>query len=857
MVGGLPDSPAVSVAHALDIRFLGGFQVRVGGEHVEALRSGRARSLLAFLVLNADVVHQRQGLAFEFWPGSSEGQARTNLRNVLHTLRRAHPSLAASLRATSTTLQWRSSGPVSVDVERFLVAAGVARSGDPDDVDRLIAHCRAAVGLYGGELLAGDHEEWLLPMRDALRDRYRGVLRLMATALIDSGRPGDATAVARELVRSDPIDESAHRLRIEAHHRAADRAGAVRAYHECAVTLEREVGVGPGQATAALYAAVLESDAGAMAELRPSPERSRARLVGRDEEWGRLVAAWHAAGHGPPAVVLVTGEPGIGKSRLVEDFRAWCGRSGAATGEARSYATEGDLGYGLAVSWLRSPDIASGVRRLPPAQRAELARLLPELGPPGPADGTDAPERRRRLFDAAAAALAGSGRPTLLVADDCQWSDQVSQELIHYLVRQPVESPLLVVLTARPDELDGTHPVTGLRDALTVVDRLTEVPLERLSPDATREIGDELAGAPLDDHQAAALFVETEGNPLFIVEALRAGWHQSGPAGLSPRLRAVIDARFHRLSDVAGAVLDAAAVVGRPCSGDLLARLCDLDDRSLARGIDELWRRGILAETGADAYEFSHGKLRDVAYEKASPATRRRHHEVVARHLAQEAAEGAEIPSSQVAVHFDAASRPDEAVVWFQRAAVEAQHVFAYGEAVRLLDRALALVPALASDVRHARELELLSTLPVSLAAVDGYATDRMLHAHSRAIDVAASLGVDLDPSFLRSMVMSALCRDEFAGAAASARELLALAGSRGDASLRMESHYLLGISAFWAADLEMARQHFETVVAGFDPSMRAVHHEVYGHDPQVVCLSRLANTLWFPGPGGRRPPGV
>ena len=142
-------------------------------------------------------------------------------------------------------------------------------------------------------------------------------------------------------------------------------------------------------------------------------------------------------------------------------------------------------------------------------------------------------------------------------------------------------------------------------------------------------------------------------------------------------------------------------------------------------------------------------------------------------------------------------------MAWFQRAALHAQQVFAYGEAVRLVDRALALVAALPADVRHARELELLSTLPVSLAAIDGYVSPRMRQAHRRAADVAASLGVDLQPSFVRSMVMSSLCRDEFDEAADAARQLLDHATVSGDSSLAAESHYLLGISAFWAARLE------------------------------------------------------
>jgi len=545
----------------------------------------------------------------------------------------------------------------------------------------------------------------------------------------------------------------------------------------------------------------------------------------------------------------MTGEPGIGKTRLVEELQTFCARAGVAVGEARSYATEGDLAYGVVSAWLRSPDIQAGLRRLPRDQRADLARLLPELGPPATVDGLDDAERRRRIFDAAVAAISSAARPTLLIADDAQSSDQVSQEFVHYLVRRRAERGLLVVLTARREELDAGHPLTVLRDSLALLERLTDLRLERLSREATGALGGQLSGSPLHERDVDALFAETEGNPLFVVETLRAGGFSGANAlALTPRLRAVIDARFHRLSGVAASVLGAAAVAGRQCSARLLARLCDLDDRSLARGLDELWQRGILRETGTDSYEFTHAKLRDAAYENLSPVIRRAHHASIAEALADLAGEDPELASSQVAVHFEAANRPDEAIAWFHRAALDAQQVAAYAEAVRLLEHALALVPSLPAAIRHGRELELLSSMPPALGGAEGYSTTRMHEAHRRAAEVAARLGVELEPAVVRSMVMSALCRDEFDNARAVAGQLLAHADAVGDASLAIESHYLLGISAFWAARLEDARRHFEIVVAEFDPSTRSRHHVVYGHDPQVVCFGRLANTLWFLG---------
>lgn len=264
----------------------------------------------------------------------------------------------------------------------------------------------------GGRPLGGRAAGWrslrvVLARREALRDLYRNVLRSLATALIDSGQAREATAVARELVRVDRLDEPAHRLRIEAHQAAGDRAGAVRAYHECVATLERELGVEPSPATVAAYAAVLESPGAPSAESRGSTTRARANLVGRDVEWQQLVAMWRGTEHGPPGVAVVTGEAGIGKTRLVEELRGFCIRADATVADARSYATKGDLAYGVVTAWLRSPDIQVALGRLPREQRGDLAWLLPESGSPVTIDGLDDAGRRRRIFDAAVAAIAG------------------------------------------------------------------------------------------------------------------------------------------------------------------------------------------------------------------------------------------------------------------------------------------------------------------------------------------------------------------------------------------------------------------------------------------------------------------
>lgn len=833
----------------VSIRLLGEFDVRVGDRSVEDLRSPRVRTLFAYLVLHPDSMHTRQAVAHSFWPDSTESQARTNLRNVVHHLRRVHPAIDGALDATATTLRWRPARPVDVDVDRFVTAADAALGTDPDDVERLLDRCRQAADLYAGDLMPEVHDDWVMPRRLQLQDRYRAVLRSLTTALIDSGRAAEALTVARDLVAADPMSESGHRLRIEAHRAAGDRAGAVRAYNDCVATLDRELGVEPDAVTVSLYASLLDSPLVRGSAVPLSTVPHRAELVGRHEEWRWWTACWNAALDGEPTVVLITGEAGVGKTRLAEEITARAEADGAVVGVARSYATEGDLGFAVVASWLRSPAIAASRRRLSAPTAGSLARVLPELGPAEGIGGADDAERRRRLFDAVVAALTAADRPVVLLADDAQWSDHASQEFIHYLVRQPLAVPVVVVLTVRREDLDIGHPLTALRNSLAVLDRVRELSLGRLGPGESAELGAQLVGEPLDHEAASILFAESEGNPLFIVETIRAGWEPgTGPATMTPRLRAVIDERLRRLSEVATRVVGAAAVVGRPCSAGLIGAVTDYDDATLAEGLDELWQRGIVCETGSDLYGFTHGKLRDVAYEGLTPAVRRRHHGTVADVLAEIVRYDSDLSSNEVAAHFQAANRPVEATAWLQRAALDAERVFAYADAVRLIDRALDLVPSLPSDIRHVRELELLSTLPVALGGTDGYGTRRMSEAHRRASDVAQTLGVDLDPAFIRSMVMAELCRDEFTSASQSASRLLDHASATGDASLYIESRYLLGIAAFWGADLHLARQHFEAVVDEFDSSSRQKHHDRFGHDPQVVCLSRLANTLWFLG---------
>jgi DNA-binding SARP family transcriptional activator len=833
----------------LRIRLFGALELRLGDAALPSLESGRSESLLAYLLLHREVPQARQHLAFLLWPDSTEAQARTNLRHLLHNLRRALPVLDQYLDVTPRTLQWRAGASCWLDVAAF--DAALARA-EQERGDGVLAALQEAVGLYTGDLLAGCYDEWLLGERERLLGRYLAAVSRLAELLEVRGEPARAVGYAEQLLRHDPLREETYRLLMRLHDAAGDRARALRVYHACAATLERELGVEPSAATREAYEALLppREEVGGRAERAVGPA-----LVGRAAEWARLAALWRAAEHGRAQFVLVSGEPGIGKTRLVEEVRRWCAQRGALTAGARAYAAEGALAYGPVVAWLRAESLSGHVAGLDRPHLTELARLLPELltTVPGLARPESLPEgeQRQRLFDAIGRAILAVPGPLLLVADDLHWYDRETLHFLHYLLRVAPRARLLVAATARREELVPQHPLHNLLAGLRVLECSTEIELGRLTRGETAALAERLAGRPLAAAGADQLYGETEGSPLFVVEAMRAGWQpgQTGRSWLNPKVQAVIEARLAQLSVAARELVGVAAAIGREFTAEVLARASGADETAFVRSLDELWQRRLVREQGLDAYDFSHDLIREVAYLALSPARRRHCHLRVARALERIHANDAGPVSGQLAAHYDRAGAADHAVVWYGRAAEAAQQLHANVEAIRLLDHALGLLRALpATAERQAREVAILAALPAALAAVEGYQSSRLTEVQQRALELTRSLAIEPAPPLLFSLAIASLSRDDFATARRFAEQLRARGECDSDAVLLVEAEYMLGVTAFWQGEFHTARDHFASASAHYRPEHCRTHLLRYGQDPNVVCLIRHACALWFLG---------
>ena len=834
----------------MTIRLLGAVSVVADGVELGAFESARLRELAARLVLAADGL-DRSSLAFELWPDSTEPQARTNLRHLLHDLRRTLPDVARYVEIGPTRVRWRPDAPAHVDVLAFLAAC---------DAGELAA----AMDHYGGDLLPGSYTDTVLAERRRLADRAGDCLRQLAAAAVATGDDDAALGWGRRLLALDPLAEDTYRLLMETHARRGERAAALRLYHACVEMLAAELDVEPEAATRRIYAS-LQADTGpgtgpragtggsaAAAVTRPAPG-----LVGRAAgvvERGRRPGAPRR----PAArqLLVVSGEAGVGKTRLLDELARAVSGAGALVARARAYETGGRLPWGPVIDWLRSDAMAGPLAELAPAWRDELGRLVPELVEPGApaarqagdlfiggaADGLD----RRRLLDAVGRALTG-GAPLLLAVDDLQWCDEDTIDAVGFVVRTFPTAPVLVAATLRDDEVDTAHPAIRLADALARDGTLTRLGLGRLDADATAELASRLTGRALDRAAAERVFVATDGNPLFVVEAVRAGFDGLADAlPMTPTVQAVIRSRLSRLSPAAGDLAEVAAIVGRHVTLDELAAATGTDAQELIEPVDELWRHRILRERQG-AYDFSHDLIRQVAADSVSPARRRRLHRAIAQVLSAAHAEDPGPVSARLAGHFAAAGLVPDAIDALRRASAWSLEVYALDDAIASLRQALGLLESQAGGpARDALELDLRQELGVPLAARDGYGSLATQDVYERASALARRLGHPLTSPVRRGLGLAAIMKCRFDVSASQGAALLATAGD--DPIVVVEGHYLSGVSAFWLGDLATSRSHLEAAVRDYKPELGPDHRTRYAQDPLAVCLVRLGLTLWFSG---------
>jgi DNA-binding SARP family transcriptional activator len=815
---------------------LGAVSVSLDGEPLEGFASPRLQRLVAHLTVVPDVAVSRSQLAFALWPDSAEGQARTNLRKLLHELRQALPDADRYVDMSGQTIRWRLDAPADVDVVAFTQAI------EHDD------HA-AAARAYRGDLLPGCYDDWTLSERDRLHAQAIEALRRLATDATKSGDDLSALEYAQQLLRLDPLCEEAYRWSMHAHARRGDRAEALRAYHRCVEVLERELAVEPDPATRELYSAQLVGTGTPTADgPTPAPTAGTAPLVGRRTERARTQQIWRSAAAGRAHVLLVSGEPGIGKSRLVDELAREVAAEGNAVARTRAYEAGGRLPWGPVIDWLRSEALRPNVDRLDAVWLVELSRLLPEVRsnrPDLPAVPGIRDDRRFQLFDSIAQVVLAQPSPLLLVIDDLQWADADTLESIGFLIRRAPGMPLLIAATVRSEEIEPGGALETLTSALGRDEALTELALESLDTRATTELAAHLTGTALDQDAGEQFWKETEGNPLFVVEAARAGLAGGDEhAFLTPTVQAVIRARLAGLTHQAHELVEVAATIGRGFTVEALAAAARVQEDDLVDALDDLWRRRIIREQGS-GYDFTHDKLREVAHAGISPARRRRLHRIVAEVLTATHAADLGPVSADLAAHYEQAGLVTDAIEAYRRAAAHAMVVFSLDDAIASIHRALALLEQLPGGAdRDATELDLRIALGVPQVVREGYGALSSQESYERSRVLCRRLGRPVDPPILRGLGLASLVQCRFDRATGFGKELLEQGPA--DPIAAVEGHYLIGVSEFWRANLTESRRHLEAVLATYRSEHTAEHLDRYAQDPKAVCTVRLALTrLW------------
>ena len=709
----------------LRIRLLGELAVETPRGPIELSGSWRARSLLAWLALNPGS-HQRAEVAARFWPEVLDSSARASLRNAIWAIRRSLDSGASeALIATRERLEL--GGPeVWIDATAFR-----------DHLEH--GRFEAALELCRGELLTGFDEEWVYEYRDAHRELLSKLLEDIAAQGDARGDHASAIAYTRRRVSLDPLAEDAQRALIARLAAAGDRPGALLAYARLRDRLRRELGISPSQQTRELVLQIRDDVAAGepigSAEPRPAQsgaapasagwvpgsafplppglrQPAPAAFVGRTREMSTLRALWSRvrAGDGP-RIALLTGEAGIGKSRLARELAIESREQGAIVlhGSADEdllvpyqHFVEA-LRHYLAVAALDELQRRVGPRA---GELEPIAPGLPQHVAEQRPDRARPESRRYRLFDAVASLLAelSADAPILLVLDDLHWADQSSAALLRHTLESRPQMRLLVLATQRQTETAPGGPLAQALQRLAQNQLLARVPLAGLLDADVAELSRSLTGRELSAELVHAIRSDAAGNPFFVQEIVRHLSHTDRTGGvlslaradLPESVREVVNLRLAPLGDACVRLLTVAAVIGAEFELDPLERITDLQGEDLAAALDEALAAELvleLAHADRERFAFSHALVRRTLLERLSRAHRRRIHARVAEALQTSRGEAA-LP--EIAHHLCEAMptvNREHALDYATRAAEQATTDLAYAEAVDLFSRALSLIP--------------------------------------------------------------------------------------------------------------------------------------------------------------------
>ncbi|RCK72943.1 MAG: Adenylate cyclase [Anaerolineae bacterium] len=689
-----------------------------GSERLAPLATQKTQSLLAYLLIYRHQGHPRQKLAALFWGDWNEVRAHHSLSTALWRIRKQFGE--AFLLSDVETVQINRLAPFWLDVAEFEQLLGQAR-GEQVDLDfPTVARMERAVELYRGDFLEGFYDDWCLDERYRLEAHYLNALRQLVDWYKRQGNAGAVLKYAQFYLGRDPLTEEVHLAAMRAYMQQGDAYGARRQWQRCCEARQHELQLPPSaemseqakEILGVLYQPPQETEPLQLkVSLRPG-NLERSPFVGRAAEMDLLVDLWRRAYQGHGRIVFLSGEAGIGKTRLVEEFASFIRWNGGFPTIGNCYEPERDLPLQPIreiVQTLAAEDLAA-YQAIPEWERKELTRLLPELEPDLTKSELSSsylqPEQQSILFQSIVAFLRHfvKRQPLLMVIEDLHWAADTTLAAFHFIARQVNSLPVLVIGTFRAEELEQAGKLEEMIAALVRNENARLIQLGRLSREAIEEMIQRMRLTEANPDWIEQFYAYTAGNAFYTLETLRAcaeTEQRQDVFPIAPNVQSLIKSRLRHLSPLAGSLLNCAAVAGQSFDFELVRIAGKLSEVQALEGFDELLRKGFLREgssTVAADYEFVHQIVQAVVYHEIHHRRRRHLHCQVGEAL-ENVGGDLSLQAASLAFHFDRGGNPQKALGYHHLAARRASAVFAWQEAEMHLNRALELLASLDPDI--------------------------------------------------------------------------------------------------------------------------------------------------------------
>ena len=686
-------------------------RVELGGQPL-VVDTRKATALLIYLAVTGQA-DRRERLATMFWPESDTGHAKAALRRTLSSLRKALGGEWLEVSRDRLAVE-----PAWLDTRAFAeLFEGTRGHGHPagESCPRCIEPLTQAVQLYRADFLAGfslpdspQFDEWQYFTEQGLQRRCAEALSRLSEAHRAAGNFEKALEAAERLLAFDPLNETAHRQLMRLYVILGRRELALKQYRDCVRLLQTELGTPPLEETVDLYERIR---AGELTEpLRRPASRVGAApppipIVGREPELIEM-QAWYGSVERHCKLMIVTGEAGVGKSRIAEEFLAGIQDLGGEVLQARCYEGETTFAFRPWVDALRGGigdgELLRGLAGLPRVRLVEAARLLPELHDlvpdlphPGRALGTAGQERFLDGLVWLTGTLAKGHHTGVVFLDDLQWADDPTLELLVYLLRHGPQPSIALLAGWRTD---STASQQRMQEWLALLPRGSHgiIRLQRLSESQVIELVErsKLAGGHASGHR---LYEETEGLPLFVAEYLRAieGGASEPDWNLPASIRQMLAERLARITSASRQLLGAAAVIGRSFEYETLRSVSGRTPEETVAGLEELLSTSLIREYPevsarlGPSYDFTHEKLRVAALEGTTQARQRLLHRRAAKALTRGRPQGA--MAARIARHHELAGQEQEAAEFYVQAGDHARGLYAYEQALAHYRSGLAL----------------------------------------------------------------------------------------------------------------------------------------------------------------------